>query len=262
MSERTCSIEDRLPERTRVALVPARTAALLLFALALAGCGGSESASHVAELGDYDATKPLRTKIEAENSGSTDITFQSPRGGDVEATIVPPPDAAKGSARPRCTCTVQVLPCALLPRGVRPGDAGVAVLLVNSAMTRQDLAPVDLLDPVYAADAFRSLVRQDLVDLRRALDYLEGRGRHRRPDRRRRPGVRRSVGRRTRSGRRSRRCARIVGRAGRAEPLLGPGVRPTGDLRQLLRAAARLRPGTSAGPVRRRRSDPEPAPRR
>ena len=105
MSERTCSIEDRLPERTRVALVPARTAALL-FALALAGCGGSESASHVAELGDYDATKPLRTKIEAENSGSTDITFQSPQGGDVEATIVLPPDAAKGSAtRPRCTCT-------------------------------------------------------------------------------------------------------------------------------------------------------------
>ena len=44
-------------------------------------------------------------------------------------------------------------------------ERGVAVLLVNAAMTRQDLAPVDLLDPVYAADAFRSYVRHDLVDL-------------------------------------------------------------------------------------------------
>ena len=78
----------------------APTAALLFVALALAGCGGSESASHVAELGSYDEKQPLRTRIEAENSGSTDITFQSPRGGDVEATVVLPRDAGNGKRYP------------------------------------------------------------------------------------------------------------------------------------------------------------------
>ena len=155
----------------------ARTAAFACIALFLAGCGGSESASHVAELGDYDETKPLRTRIEAQNTGSTDITFQSPRGGDVEATIVLPPDAAEGKRYP---AAVYLHPyrfsrAFFYREALDLAERGVAVLLVNAAMTRQDLAQVDLLDPVYAADAFRSLVRHDLVDARRALDYLEGR---------------------------------------------------------------------------------------
>jgi dipeptidyl aminopeptidase/acylaminoacyl peptidase len=170
-------IEDRLPERTRVACVPVRTAALLLLALALAGCGGSESASNVAELGDYDEQQPLRTKIEAENSGSTDVSFQSPRGGDVEATVVLPPDAGQGKPYP---AAVYLHPYrfsrALYYREAFDlAERGIAVLLVNGVMTRPDIAQVDLLDPVYAADSFRSIVRHDLVDLRRALDYLERR---------------------------------------------------------------------------------------
>lgn len=154
-----------------------RTAALTLVALALAGCGGSDSASHVAELGAYDEQKPLRTKIEAENSGSTDISFQSPRGGDVEATVVLPPDAAEGKRYP---VAVYLHPYRFsrsfyYREALDLAARGVAVLLVNGAMTRQDIPQVDLLDPVYAGDAFRSIVRHDLVDLRRALDYLEQR---------------------------------------------------------------------------------------
>ncbi len=154
-----------------------RTAAVLLLALAFTGCGGSDSASNVAELGAYDEKKPLRTKIEAENSGSTDITFQSPRGGDVEATIVLPPEAEQGKRYP---AAVYLHPYRF-SRSFYYREAfdlaarGVAVLLVGGVMTRQDVPQVDLLDPVYSADAFRSIVRHDLVDLRRALDYLERR---------------------------------------------------------------------------------------
>ena len=155
----------------------ARVAAFACITLFVAGCGGSESASHVAELGDYDASKPLRTKIEAENSGSTDITFQSPRGGDVEATLVLPPDKEEGKRYPAVVYThpYRFTRAIYYREAFDLAERGVAVLLVNGAMSRQDLAQPDLLDPVYAADAFRSYVRHDLVDLRRALDYLEGR---------------------------------------------------------------------------------------
>ncbi len=154
-----------------------RTAAFACIALFLAGCGGSESASHVAELGAYDEKLPLRTKVEAENSGSTDITFQSPRGGDVEATVVLPPDAAEGKRYP---AAVYLHPYRFsrsfyYREAFDLAERGVAVLLVGGVMSREDVPQVDLLDPVYSADAFRSIVRHDLVDLRRALDYLEGR---------------------------------------------------------------------------------------
>lgn len=154
-----------------------RTAALLLLGLALAGCGGGDSASHVAELGAYDDEKPLRTRIEAENTGSTDITFQSPRGGDAEATIVVPPGSEAGTKHP---VAVYLHPYRFsrslyYREAIDLAQRGVAVLLMNSVMAREDVPQIDLMDPVYAADAFRSLVRQDLVDLRRALDYLEDR---------------------------------------------------------------------------------------
>ncbi|HEX7256137.1 MAG TPA: hypothetical protein VF236_09445 [Gaiellaceae bacterium] len=155
-----------------------RAAALGLLALAFAGCGGGESASRVAELGAYDDEQPLRTRVEAENRGSTDMTFQSPRGGDVEITMVLPPNAAEGKRHP---VAVYLHPyrfsrAFFYREAFDLAERGVAVLLVNSAMSRQDIPQVDLMDPVYAADAFRSLVRHDLVDLRRALDYLDGRG--------------------------------------------------------------------------------------
>jgi dipeptidyl aminopeptidase/acylaminoacyl peptidase len=143
----------------------------------LAGCGGSESASEVAELAAYDEKKPLRTRIEAENTGSTDITFQSPRGGDVEATIVLPPDKEEGKRYPVALYTHphRFSRSLYYREAFDLAERGVAVLLVNGAMSREELAQADLLDPVYAADAFRSYVRHDIVDLRRALDYLEGR---------------------------------------------------------------------------------------
>jgi dipeptidyl aminopeptidase/acylaminoacyl peptidase len=146
-------------------------------ALALAACGGDDAVSHVADLGRYDEKLPLRVEVVAENNGSTDVEFQSPRGGDVEATIVLPPHAEEGARYPVAVYTHPYL----FSRSVYYREAfdvaerGVAVLLVNAVFTREDLARVDLMDPVYAADAFRSIVRHDLVDLRRSLDYLEGR---------------------------------------------------------------------------------------
>jgi cephalosporin-C deacetylase-like acetyl esterase len=149
---------------------------LLAASLFVAGCGSSDSASNVAELAAYDDEKPLRVRVEAENSGSTDITFQSPRGGDAEATIVLPP-GGEGKPYP---VAVYLHPYRFsrsfhYREAFDIAEQGVAVLLLNGAQAREDLPPVDLLDPVYSADAFRSYVRHDLVDLRRALDYLERR---------------------------------------------------------------------------------------
>jgi dipeptidyl aminopeptidase/acylaminoacyl peptidase len=150
---------------------------LLAASLLVAGCGGGESASNVAQLAEYDEKKPLRVRVEAENTGSTDITFQSPRGGDVEATIVLPPTGGEGNPYP----VALYLHPYRFSRSFHYREAfdiaeqGVAVLLLNGAQAREDLPPVDLLDPVYSAGAFRSYVRHDLVDLRRALDYLEQR---------------------------------------------------------------------------------------
>ncbi len=52
-------------------------------------------------------------------------------------------------------------------------ERGLASFLIDATISREGRP--DLMDPVYAADAFRSLVRQDVVDLRRGLDYLQGR---------------------------------------------------------------------------------------
>ena len=145
-------------------------------ALLVAGCGGDESASRVGELADYDGTKPLHVQIERENQGSTDLTYQSPRGGDVPATLVLPPAASTNGKRYPVVMYVHPY---MASRGFFYREAfdlaekGLASFLIDATVARQGRP--DLLDPVYAADAFRSLVRQDVVDLRRGLDYLEGR---------------------------------------------------------------------------------------
>ena len=146
------------------------------FALLVAGCGGDDSASRVAELADYDDTKPLHVAIEGQNQNSTDFTYQSPRGGDVPATLVLPPTTDTDDKR--YPVVIYVHPY-LASRGLFYREAfglaekGLASFLIDAAVSREGRP--DLMDPVYAADAFRSLVRQDVVDLRRGLDYLEGR---------------------------------------------------------------------------------------
>ena len=153
-----------------------RFVAMLL--LTLAGCGGSDSASRVSELAEYDDTKPLRVEVEGRNEGSIDITYQSPRGGDVPASLVLPP-GAEGRTE-RYPVVLYVHPY-LASRGLffreafDLASAGVAVFLVDATISRQGRGRLDLSDPVYAADLFYALVRQDVVDLRRGLDYLAGR---------------------------------------------------------------------------------------
>jgi dipeptidyl aminopeptidase/acylaminoacyl peptidase len=153
-----------------------RLASLGAISLVLAGCGGDDSASRVADLADYDTGKPLRVQVESQNGDQTDLTYRSPRGGDVPATLVLPPGAEGGDKRN--PVVVYAHPY-LASRGLYFREAfdlarrGVAVFMVDLSISRPTRP--DLLDPVYAADAFRSLVRQDVVDLRRGLDYLEGR---------------------------------------------------------------------------------------
>jgi len=146
-------------------------------ALVLVGCGAGDSASRVAELGKYDDTKPLKVTVAAENNGSTDLEFQSPRGGDAEITLVLPPNAEDGKRYPVAVYAHPYLfsRSFFYREAFDLAERGIAVLLYNSVLTRQDVPRIDLMDPVSSADAFRSLVRHDLVDLERSLDYLEGR---------------------------------------------------------------------------------------
>ena len=146
-------------------------------ALALTACGGDDSASRVAALAKYDDKKPLKATVAAENSGSTDIEFQSPRGGDAEITLVLPPNAEKGKRYPVAIYSHPYLfsRSFFYREAFDLAERGVAVLIYNSVLTRQDIPRIDLMDPVSSADAFRSLVRHDLVDLERSLDYLERR---------------------------------------------------------------------------------------
>ena len=129
----------------------------------------------MAELGDYDATKPLRTKIEAENSGSTDITFQSRAAATSRR-----PSSSRPTPREALSAAVYLhlyrFSRALYYR--EAFDLATRGSPCCSSTRRDDAAGPRAGRPpgsVYAADAFRSLVRHDLVDLRRALDYLEGR---------------------------------------------------------------------------------------
>lgn len=144
--------------------------------LAVSACGGDDTASRIAELADYDDTKPLHVEVQDQNQGSTDITYQSPRGGDVPATLVLPAGAEGGGKR--YPVVIYVHPF-LASRGLFYREAfalaeqGLASFLIDATISREGRP--DLMDPVYAADAFRALVRQDVVDLRRGLDYLEGR---------------------------------------------------------------------------------------
>jgi cephalosporin-C deacetylase-like acetyl esterase len=153
-----------------------RLALLATLVLTGAACGGDDSASRVSELAAYDDTKPLHVMVEGQNQNSTDITYQSPRGGDVPATLVLPPTAETDGKRYPVVMYIHPF---LASRGLFYREAfdlaekGLASFLIDATVSRQGRP--DLMDPVYAADAFRSLVRQDVVDLRRGLDYLEGR---------------------------------------------------------------------------------------
>ncbi len=155
-----------------------RFAAVAMLSVTFAGCGGSDSASRVSELAEYDDTKPLRVEVEGRNEGSIDITYQSPRGGDVPASLVLPPGAEGGTKRYPVVLYVHPYRAS---RGLFYREAfdlaraGVAVFLVDATISRYGRGGPDLSDPVYAADLFSALVRQDVVDLRRGLDYLAGR---------------------------------------------------------------------------------------
>lgn len=129
--------------------------------------------SRVEKLAAYDERQPLRLEVEAENAGQIDITYQSPRGGDVPATLVVPA-RAEGPvpvvlwAHPYLSSRAQ-----FFREAFSLAEAGVASFLVDAAISRQGRP--DLMDPTYAADLFRAFVRQDVVDLRRGLDFLETR---------------------------------------------------------------------------------------
>ena len=154
-----------------------RVVILAAAAAALVACDGDDSASRVSKLADYDDQKPLHVMVEGQNQNSTDLTYQSPRGGDVPATLVVPPTAETDGKRYPVALFVHPYfgsRAVFFREAYDLAERGVASFLMDATISREMPRP-DLMDPVYAADAFRSLVRQDTVDLRRGLDYLETR---------------------------------------------------------------------------------------
>lgn len=142
----------------------------------LAGCG-SDGFDDVRAKVDYDESKRARVELISQGELFTEIEFQSPRGNDVTASIVLPPNRqgkvpavlwahAFGSGRNQFATEV-----------TRLADLGIASIIYDSNMTRGfGRSGLDIQDPVYAAESFELLVRQDVVDARVALDILERRG--------------------------------------------------------------------------------------
>jgi dienelactone hydrolase len=159
----------------KIEAVRSAVAACLAVAM-LAGCG-SDGIDDVRANVDYDESKPVKVEEISQGDLFTEIEFQSPRGNDVTASIVLPPTRqgkvpavlwahAFGSGRNQFATEV-----------TRLADLGIASIIYDSNMTRGfGRSGLDLQDPVYAAETFELLVRQDVVDARVALDILDKRG--------------------------------------------------------------------------------------
>lgn len=141
----------------------------------LAGCGGDGIADVRAKV-DYDESKPVKVEEISRGEIFTEIEFQSPRGNDVTASIAMPRNR-RGK-----------IPAVLWVHGFNSGrnqfatevtelaDLGIASIIYDSNMIRFGRSGIDLQDPVYGAEVFELLLRQDIVDARVALDILERRG--------------------------------------------------------------------------------------
>jgi dienelactone hydrolase len=140
----------------------------------LVGCGGS-SIDDVRSKVDYDDSKPVKVMEVSRGDIFTEIEFQSPRGNDVIASIALPRNRSGK------------VPAVLWAHGFNSGrnqfatevtelaDRGIASIIYDSNMTRFGRSGLDLQDPVYAAETFELMLRQDIVDARVALDILERR---------------------------------------------------------------------------------------
>jgi dienelactone hydrolase len=141
----------------------------------LAGCGGDGFGDVRAKV-DYDESKPVKVEEISQGEIFTEIEFQSPRGNDVTASIAMPRNRTGK------------VPAVLWVHGFYSGrnqfatevtelaDLGIASIIYDSNMIRGGRSGIDLQDPVYAAEVFELLLRQDIVDARVALDILERRG--------------------------------------------------------------------------------------
>jgi dienelactone hydrolase len=165
------------PHSVRKILAVKRALAACLAAAMLAGCGG-DGIDDVRAKVDYDESKPVKVVEVSQGEIFTEIEFQSPRGNDVIASIAMPRNRngkvpavlwahAFGSGRNQFATEV-----------TRLADLGIASVIYDSNMTRigGGRGGLDLQDPVYAAETFELLLRQDVVDARVALDILERRG--------------------------------------------------------------------------------------
>ena len=143
----------------------------------LAGCGG-DGIDEVRAKVDYDETKRLPVVEVSKGDIFTEIEFQSPRGNDVIASIAMPRNAsgkvpavlwahAFGSGRNEFATEVTEL-----------ADRGIASMIFELNLSRYTggRSGVDYQDPVYAAETFELLLRQDVVNARVALDILQRRG--------------------------------------------------------------------------------------
>jgi fermentation-respiration switch protein FrsA (DUF1100 family) len=151
---------------------------LIVVAIALlAGCGG-DGIDDVRGKVDYDESKPVKVVEVSQGEVFTEIEFQSPRGNDVIASIALPRNRngkvpavlwAHGFGSGRNQFATEA---------TRLADLGIASIIYDSNMSRVTgwRSGLDLQDPVYAAEAFELLLRQDIVDARVALDIVERRG--------------------------------------------------------------------------------------
>jgi dienelactone hydrolase len=137
---------------------------------ALAGCGGGDDVGAIREKVAY-TPKPVALQDESRDELFRDVTFTSPAGREVFASIVVPANRTGKVPVVLWAHSYRAGRQQFASEATRLAEHGIGSVLWDSSLAGGfNRSGVDLQDPVYAAETFENVVRNDTVVARMLLD--------------------------------------------------------------------------------------------